>query len=183
MMDLKETVLEALRDCKFIGVKKVHDVYFYDPLRKNLQPMQNDRLLECCRLRTKNDHAFLTYKIDHFDAAGLWRYSDEHEVEVSSAESARQIYESLGLKVLVEIENEKHTFENEFYEIVLEDVKQLGLFMEVEVKCTHENTDVEAEKAVARQFVNNLGLHVEEELLAGKPELMLKHKKSLNAKK
>jgi len=170
----KDTVLNILERFENVGIKKVTDNYFFDPLRTDLKPNDKGNLTRCFRLRKKGEKQLLAYKIDHFDEKGIWTYSDEHEVEVSSFEEALKIVEHLGLKPLITIENEKHTFITDKYEIVLEDVKNLGLFMEVENLDTDDERPVDVIKKEIWDFINNLGIKTSEECIYGKPELMLK---------
>ena len=86
---------------------------------------------ECFRLRKKGDKSFVAYKIDFFEGK-KWTHSDEHETEIANFEVFEKIVSHLGLKELVRVDNEKQIFETANFEIVLEDVKNLGLFLEVE---------------------------------------------------
>ena len=81
---------------------------------------------------------------------------------------------NLGLKILTQIENEKHTFLTDKYEIVFEDVKNLGLFLEVERLSVDDNENIADVKQEIRDFIKNLDIKIKDELNAGKPELMLK---------
>ena len=65
---------------------------------------------------------------------------------------------------------ETYTFKD--YEIVIENVKDLGLFLEVEY-CTDIDGDVKMEKKI-QEFINSLGINVSEELNIGKPEMYMK---------
>lgn len=179
VIDKKSYVLKKLRQLNFLGARKTLDIYFYDPVRKNLKPEKNNRLKECFRLRTKNNISYLTYKVDHFDKNGKWLYSDEHETEVANDGIALEIIKHLGLKELVKIENRKLTFLTNDYEIVLEDVKNLGLFMEVEALNTKPQENVNKVKDKILNFISSLNIKVSRELNSGKPELMLK-KMSIN---
>jgi len=174
VLDDKEKALAILNKLNFIGFKETFDVYFFDPLRQDLKPNKEGGLDRCFRLRQKDDKSFLAYKIDRFDEKGIWLYSDEHEIEVSGFETTIEILKHLGMEILVEIENKKHTFLTDKYEIVLEEVKNLGLFLEVE--CLEINNDgkvVETKKEIWN-FIQSLGIKTGEELNTGKPELMLK---------
>ena len=55
---------------------------------------------------------------------------------------------------------------------VIENVKDLGLFLEVEY-CTDIDGDVKMEKKI-QEFINSLGINVSEELNIGKPEMYMK---------
>ena len=76
----------------------------------------------------------------------------------------------MGLKELVRIDNNKHIFETEEFEIVLEEVKNLGLFLEVENK-NLKGTIKEIKNSILK-FIKNLNFKFEE-MNQGKPELML----------
>lgn len=166
---------DKLSQFNFQGIKKTRDVYFFDPKRNNLQPDKKGALNQCFRLRSKGDEYYMTYKIDHFDNHGVWTYSDEHEVKISNFDSALKIINHLGLKQLIEIDFVKHIYKTDTYEIVLEDVKGLGLFLEVERLSVEDNEDIATVKNKIREFIKSLNVRFEE-LNIGKPELMLRKK-------
>ena len=171
VLEDKEKVLKALSNFKYNGIKKVLDIYIYHP-KTNKFHFENK---ECLRIRKKDSKNFLTYKKDNFDSMGNWVYSDEYEIEISDFETAIKIMEQLGLKELIKIDNEKHTFVTDMYEIVLEDVKDLGLFLEVERFEVKDEEDIPAIKKDIRKFIDKLGIEVSKELNFGKPELMLQN--------
>lgn len=169
----KEQALSELKKFTFQGIKKTIDIYFFDPLRQDLQPKADGRLRNSFRLRQKDGKYFLAYKIDNFKNND-WIYSDEHEVSVGDFDIALSIIKQLGLQELVRVENEKHIFMTPKYEIVLEDVKDLGLFLEVEKLSEVPDNAVADAKQEIRNFIKKLGIKIGNELNAGKPELMLK---------
>ncbi len=177
VFDKKEMVLEKLSPFKFMGSKKVLDIYFLDPLRKNLKPNKFGRLTACFRLRQKDKKNYIAYKKDNFDHSGFWVYSDEDEVEVSDLILTENIIKQLGFEVLVTIKNLKHTFETIKYEIVFEEVDGLGLFLEVEKKVVKNNENIDKVKKEILKFIKSLDINVGEELNLGKPELMLRNNK------
>lgn len=174
VFDEKEKVLKALSGFENIGEKRTLDVYYFDPLRKDLQPGENGRLLRSFRLREKDGKCSMAYKIDNFDTNGTWTYSDEFETSFGDMKVGEEIVRHLGLEELVRIDNTKHTFKTPEYEIVFEEVKDLGLFLEVELLHQVENSEVMSAKQKIQEFINSLGLRVSDELNAGKPELMIK---------
>lgn len=169
----KEEVLKALGRFQFEGIKKTLDIYFYDPLRVDLQANEERKLNACFRLRQKDGKNTIAYKVDHFDGEE-WSHSDEYETEIKDFDTAIQIVEKLGLKELVRIDNEKHTYMTDEYEIVFEDVKDLGLFMEVEKLAQVSDEKVAETKEEIRQFIKSLNIEFGDEQNAGKPELILK---------
>lgn len=85
----------------------------------------------------------------------------------------KEIFNKLGLVRFIEINNKKETYTYNNYEIVIEEVKDLGIFMEVEY-CTNEDVDVKLIKKEIQNFIDSLELNVSEELNMGKPEMYMK---------
>src|SRR3989339_1677024 len=130
VFESKNKVLKKLKQFNFLGAKKVLDVYYYDPLRAELRPDHANKLRACFRLRQKDKHCYMTFKKDVFGKNDKWSHSEEHEIEISDLRTAENIIEHLGLKTLVEIDNLKWTYLTNNLEIVFEEVKDLGLFLE-----------------------------------------------------
>jgi len=178
LKDTIETAKKALVSFDYKGEKKTKDIYFYDPLRKNLKLNEDNKILECCRVRAKNEKFFITYKVDIYNGS-IWSHSDEYETEVEDVNSIKEILKCIGLKELVIVENTKHTYISDEYEIVVEDVVDLGCFLEVEVLHVPKNKSVSELKKDILFFMNGLGLNIGNELNSGKPELLLQKKKNL----
>lgn len=167
-----DKVKKVLDQYDFIGIKNVIDEYYYDPMRDELKPDKNNKLYNCLRLRQKNDDFTITYKNDVYEE-GKWLFSNEFETKIESIDIFKNILTKLGFKKFIEINNTKYTYTYKKYEIVLEEVKDLGLFMEVEY-CTDEEVDVKEIKEEINNFINNLNINHSEELNMGKPEMYLK---------
>ena len=165
-------IKEIFKKFNYVGLKRTIDEYYYDPKRDDLKPDENNQLNHCLRLRQKNKEYSITYKDDVFDN-GKWLYSNEYETIVEDISMMRQIFNRLGLVKFIEIDNNKETYTYNDFEIVLEDVKDLGLFMEVEY-CTNEDVDVKEIKKNIEEFINSLNIKVSSELNMGKPEMYLK---------
>ena len=154
------------------GLKNTIDEYYYDPKRDTLKPDKDNQLSHCLRVRSKNNEYSITYRDDVFDN-GKWLYSNEYETKVESVAMIKEIFSKLGLVKFIEINNKKEIYTYNNYEIVIEDVKDLGIFMEVEY-CTNEDVDVKLIKKEIQNFIDSLELNVSEELNMGKPEMYMK---------
>ena len=170
--DSIDYIKSKFKDFKYEGLKKTIDEYYYDPKRNTLKPDINNQLSHCLRLRTKNSEYSMTYKDDIFEK-GKWLYSNEYETKIESIDMTKEIFDRLGLIKFIEINNEKETYTFDNYEIVIENVKNLGLFMEVEY-CTNDDVDVNLIKEQIQKFIKNLEINVSEELNMGKPEMYMK---------
>ncbi len=152
------------------------DTYFTRDDLKSLQPDENNRLRNCLRLRKKGEKQYITYKQDHFDNNDVWLYSDEFETTIGDTNTLENILKILGFKELIIIDNIKTIFKTEKYEIAIESVKGLGDFIEIEYHGTDNiksHEAIEFVKQDMRQYIKSLGIDVDDELNAGKPELML----------
>ena len=165
-------VKEKLKKFKYKGTKTVIDEYYYDPKRDNLKPDRNNKIYNCLRLREKEGVYTITFKDDIYENE-KWIYSNEHETKIESINAMRQIFKNLGLIKFIDINNIKETYEFGQFEIVLENVKDLGAFLEVEY-CTDEDVNVKGIKEKIYKFIEDLGINVSEELNMGKPEMYLK---------
>jgi predicted adenylyl cyclase CyaB len=170
---------EILSKYEYVGLKHTIDEYYYDPKRNDLKPDKDNQLNNCLRIRKKNDEYYVTYKNDIFEN-GKWLYSNEYETKVESGLMIKEIFTKLGLKKFIEIDNQKEIYKSEKYEIALERVKDLGIFLEVEY-CTNEDVNVLNIKNDIQKFIDDLSIEVSKELNVGKPELYLhKHNISIN---
>lgn len=172
-----DTVKNKLKDFEYVGLNHTIDEYYYDPLRDDLKPDNNNQLANCLRLRAKNDNYYVTYKNDVFEGE-KWLYSNEYETKIESIEMMKEVFERLGLKKFLEIDNNKEIYKTDKYEIALEDVKDLGIFLEVEY-CTDEDVDVSKIKEGIQEFIDKLEINVSEELNMGKPEMYM-HKHNIS---
>lgn len=168
---------------EFKGEYNIIDTYFVSDAFNDFNPDENGRLRACLRLRQKDkDNVYLTHKQDIFDEKGTWLYSDEVEVKIQDRENFLLILKSLHFKELITIRNVRRFYEAKNYEIVLDDIADLGLFVEVEYKSTSDIVEGEVSgiQQKVRNLILDLALVVGEELNAGKPELMLKKLQTKN---
>lgn len=167
-----DSAKNKLGDLPFHGDVHVVDDYYYDPLRAQLRPDASGRLTNSFRIRNMaGKDPVMTFKEDHFQG-NIWQYSDEFEVHVGDGETAREILARLGFKPLITVDNTRRIYGELPFEVVLESVVGLGLFLEVEWKGEVGNHVVQ--KAEITDFIKKLGFKGQEEMNSGKPELMLR---------
>lgn len=173
ILDTYENAVLALSKYEHIKDSLIIDEYFYDPLRKNLKPDSFGKTFECLRIRQCQKENKLTYKQDVYKK-GVWQYSNENELTIKDANSLKQIFHHLGLKELLTIRNNRKYYRYDNYEIVLEEVNELGVFLEVEYKGVLSEANIQETRNGIKQFIGNLDLCTSPELNAGKPELFIK---------
>jgi len=162
---------------KFEKKVEIHDVYLMDPLRENLLPNEEGGLTEALRVRKMDDGDFLTHKIDHFNKSGEWTHSDEQEVGIASAPEMLVAFKRLGFRRLVTVDMERLYFKTPKYTITLECVQGLGLFLEVEAHPA-EDREVPVVREEIKRFIKSLGFNTSKDVGIGKPELLLRKKRT-----
>ena len=80
----------------------------------------------------------------------------------------------LGLKPLIEVHNKRKIYKHKNFEIELEEIDGLGLFIEVEKMSRSDDEMREKEKI--REFIRGLGLKNVRELNIGKNQYLLSKK-------
>ncbi|MGV8086703.1 MAG: class IV adenylate cyclase [Candidatus Woesearchaeota archaeon] len=167
----KETITNILKKYKFIGLKKTLDIYYYHEYNNNLNP-KSGMPVEWFRLRNKNKEYSICYKKDTFQGK-KWLYSDEYETKVADVNNAKKIIEKLGYKELIRVDVIKNIYEDKNYEIVLEEVKKLGLFLEIESK---KSGNVKKIRKNILKLIKSFNIKYEE-MNKGKPEMLLSRRK------
>lgn len=172
--DNLDKVLKILSNYQYVGCKELVDIYYVDKLRNNLKPEDDLRIKELFRIRKSGNGCYLTYKKNHFDGK-RWLYSDEYETFCENFDVACKIVSMLGLEELIVVKNKRRTYKSGEYEIVLDDIKDYGLFIEVE-KLTSSDVDVKKVKEEIRKFIKTLNLSDVHEFNVGKNQIMLAKK-------
>lgn len=176
----KEEVLKVLSQLDYIGEKELYDTYYIDPLRDNLKPENDLRLNETFRIRRNENSCFVTYKKQHFEGK-LWTYSDEYETEVKDYKIMEKIVSMLGLEPLITVHNKRTIYKYEDYEIIFEEVENLGCLLEVEKLSENENEAMNVKEEL-RNFIRSLKLKNVKELNIGKNQYLLSQKLGSNIK-
>jgi len=128
----------------FEGTEGHSDIYFMHPTRDFAETD------EALRVRTVDGRAILTYKGPKVDKVSKTR----EEVEVEVKGDMPLVLERLGFKKVMEVRKVRKVYRKDDIEVCLDDVTDLGLFVEVESK----STDLEATRARVLNVVNALGI-------------------------
>ena len=133
-----------------VADKTQEDTYFAAPHRDFAQTD------EALRVRREDDEAYMTYKGPKLDEETKTR--EEHETFVGDAEEARAIFESLGFEEFGTVEKHRCVYELDGKTVTLDDVKNLGEFVEIELEA---EGDAETEEARAEILgtLERLGLN------------------------
>lgn len=175
----KEEALRRLNDrYRLTRVDITHDTYLTHPGIPLLAASETMSLVGALRIRATPKAEKLTAKRDIFNTDGTWSHSDEVEFAVSDAKIAREFFALLGFELLLDIRMEKTFFDGGGFEVVLEDVEGLGLFLEIEERGRSTLPPPER-KALVQAELDAIGLQYTRNFDGGKPELLLKKRAGL----
>ncbi|CCQ34779.1 Adenylate cyclase protein [Halorhabdus tiamatea SARL4B] len=153
----REALLSAGADP--LGTVRQVDTYYEPPYRDFAATD------EAFRVRREHVHgdttAKITYKGPKIDATSKTR--EEHETTVADGETADAIFRGLGFEPVATVEKERHQYALREFTVTLDDVADLGAFLEVETDVETE-ADIEAAREAATALLGDLGLDPEDQI-------------------
>lgn len=144
------------------------DTYFVPPHRDF---MAVQRPYEWLRLRETDDESHFNYKHFYPENVEKTDYCDEFETNIENADAVRKILASLDFKELVVVEKLRSTWHFKDAEIAIDDVKDLGPYLEIEAKKEFQ-TPQEA-KEFLRKILAEIGAEVGDEDFKGYPKILM----------
>lgn len=139
------------RDAIFLKESKQIDTYYQPIYRKFLN---NDEITEWLRIGQRGNKNILNYK-NWYDNM----YCDEYEVEVDDVQNLDKIFKILGVEEIAIVDKVRNTYcYLDKYEVALDFVKDLGYFIEIEVK-KYDKTSIE-EYDFLLKLAKKLGLNL-----------------------
>ncbi len=130
--------------------------------------------VEWLRIRTNPDKTIFEYdKSINKKVDGEQEYAEEYETEISKPDEFRKILEFLNFKKVITVAKQREYWDCGDFEVSLDDVKNLGFFIEVEAKGDFENPIKAKERCVV--FLKKLGIENYEKnwIKKGYPVLLL----------
>lgn len=131
--------------------------------------------VEWLRIRTNPDKVIFEYdKSINKKADGGQECANEYETEISQPDEFRKILKFLDFKKVITVDKQREYWNCGDFEVSLDNVKDLGFFVEVEAKGNFKNTIEAKEKCI--NFLNKLGFKNAENsyIKAGYPDLLLR---------
>jgi len=123
-------------NANFEEILNSHDYYLDHPEQSNL--FKTSGFIDsskALRVRINDDKSYVTLKVNHIDQdTNKIKSIDEYETGVKDGQVALRIFYELGYKLRFVIKKVRHVYRFEDFEIVFDDVENLGQFIEVELK-------------------------------------------------
>ncbi len=126
--EFQEIEIFMKSNAKFLNESNQVDTYYQPSYRRFLKD-NNEIINEWLRIGIRGNKKILNYK-NWYD-----NYCDEYEVEIDDENNLDKIFKILGLENIAVVDKVRKTyFYLNKYEIALDCVKNLGYFIEIEVK-------------------------------------------------
>ncbi len=129
---------------------------------------------EWLRIRETNRGVTLNYKHWYPEDEKERYYCDEFETKIGDANSLKKIFESLDFKEIVIVEKTRSTWIYKNVEIAIDNVKDLGFFIELEAKNGFK--DIDGVKKLLYDTLKELKAEIGEQDFRGYPYRMLEKK-------
>jgi len=123
-------------EAKLTGEVYQKDEYLMPPHRDfvAVKPVK-----EWLRLRESGKGSSVNYKNWHYDDSGRSTHCDEYETPVEDVDQMRKIFAAIDIKPLITVEKKRKTYRYNDYEVALDEITDLGSFVEVEYKGEDQN--------------------------------------------
>jgi len=110
---------------------KQKDDYFIPP---NKDFFEEEPTRKYLRVRQEENQQQLGYHVCQFEDDGSLLYTEEYETKIGDAETVIQLLEQLGMRLKVTVNKQRYVFRYCGLELVVDRIKQLGCFLELEAK-------------------------------------------------
>ena len=147
-----------------IGIESQADTYY------NAQYHDFVKTDEALRIRVQDNKYFLTYKGPKMDTISKTR--KEYEIEVNDADCMGNILSSLGFAPVATIVKRRKKYRLGDFIISLDDVRNLGDFIEAEVSIRDSKSHEDKVESIFRLF-EKLGINRDESIRASYLEMIL----------
>jgi adenylate cyclase class 2 len=162
-----------IKRAKFLEDSHQIDRYFNAPHRNFLEP---EHPLEYLRLRESNGSGSINYKYWYKDSERASTHCDEYESGISNASALKKILTKLNFKEYLTVDKTRKSFDlNSEFEIDLDQVKELGYFVEIET--TRDFGSVEKARSAIIKIAKELGVDISKIDKYGYVYLLMQKKK------
>ncbi|RZN61912.1 class IV adenylate cyclase [Methanonatronarchaeum sp. AMET6-2] len=158
--ELEQKILE---NGSYIDTYHQKDIYFNHPCRDF---SETD---EALRIREHNKNAYITYKGSKMDETSKSR--EEIETPIKNIDKHIKILRKLGFKPLKPVQKKRDKYKVGKHTIVIDEVKGLGTYIEVETQSNQKNYQKDLEET--KKLISKLGFNEKNLIRRSYLELLL----------
>ncbi|MDD5254078.1 MAG: class IV adenylate cyclase [Candidatus Nanoarchaeia archaeon] len=170
LLNTEELVKKLKLTSKFEKESNEKDYYYNLPHRNFLEKKP---ISEWLRIRESKKGFSLNYKNWH-NKEGNCVSCDEFETKIDDINSLKRIFKNLGIKDLIVVDKTRKTWSYKNTLIAIDNVKELGNFIEVEAKGNFSS--IEEAKKYLFKILEEIGAKIGEQDFKGYPWRLLEKK-------
>lgn len=153
---------------RFINEINHIDTY-YEPTYRRFYK-KGEKVSEWLRIGERGNKNIINYK-NWYD-----NYCDEYEVEIDDVKNIKRIFKILNLEELIKVDKKRKTYMyKDKYEIALDNVKELGYYIEIEIKKYDKSPEKDYKDLL--ELAEYLELNLKQMIKMGYPHIILEKKK------
>lgn len=151
------------------------DSYFV-PAHRNF--LESEYIFEWLRLRETENKKTLNYKHFYPENVKVTEYCEEFQTNIDNVEALKKIFDHLNFRPLIVVDKKRSTWIYKDIEIAIDEVKELGSFIELEAKENLVKTGKDANhvKEIMRNILQELNAEIGDEDLIGYPWRLVEEK-------
>lgn len=180
VFDKVEKIKKALEDnnFKYVGEFTLDDIYMYDRRTKQFAPNKG-KITDTLIIRyAGDDDKEIICKKRYYNSNGFEIGTEKRSLKIDDTKKAEELFQSLGYSRYLRMIDKNSKYENEEYIAFIQEVEDLGTFLEIEVK-NRENAEKEIKKLI--ELVKSFELKIGTKFDIRKAELL--YKKQNNTEK
>lgn len=154
---------------KFAKEKKQIDKYYVLPHRDFFIKDMPDEYL---RIRYEENKSHLNYSFLHFGKDGWLKSTDEYETSISEPEIVEEIFEKIDLIKKIIVKKTRKYFDCGDFEVTLDNIENLGDFMEIEAK--KDFGGIDKTRKACEEFLEKLNIEYKIQKEMGYPRMLYK---------
>lgn len=172
IFEKEEEIDKKLKDSGFEIVEEysMEDIYMSN---KSISEVSNYEVLRNSFLirNINNKKIDLIYKKKEYDKEGNTIFEEKYRIPIKDIDSAKMFFENLNFKEIFQISTENVVYKKEDLELIVQKVKNLGIFVELEMIVQEKELHLKREEMC--KILKDLPIKIGENFDIKKAHLML----------
>lgn len=173
-------VINMLKSLDYVFDERyvIHDIYYTTLKKSDLKTVDYKNLLNQSLIIRKIDgnsgiNTYIVFKNKTIDNKGNVINEIKTKLKIDDEEKAKTIFTNIGMTRWCDYINENIVYKKGEIALTVQNVKNLGVFLEIEEYPSIENLSNKDKFEVLSNLVNSLGLNLNDDYSAKKPYLLL----------
>lgn len=175
-----DKIIERLKNIGYAFEERyvIHDIYYTTLKKSDLKTVDYKNLLNKSLIIRKIDgnsgiNTYIVFKNKTIDNKGNVINEIKTKLKIDDEEKAKNIFTNIGMTCWCDYINENIVYKKGEIALTIQNIKNLGVFLEIEEYPSIENLSNKDKFEVLSNLVNSLGLNLNDDYSAKKPYLLL----------